>query len=312
MTLLVTGGSGTLGSAICSAALKQGKTVVAFSRDKSRQLTQCPRGTILETGDITDQFRLVQVCRDHDVTQIVHCAAMKHIGDCEQHPRSTLNTNLLSLPRLCSAMKMCDIPSLVFVSSDKAGDNTLYGSSKLWGERLVAEFSAQYSPTICSVRLGNLLGSNGSVVDLWKTAITKGDPIRINVNDGRSARRFVMHSAEAAQFILGNLDRNRHGVVLARKMPVVTIDRLQQAMFPDVPFRFGALPKDQVHQDLIRDSESRKTARRGDEYFLDHILEDCGGEIWTYGTHSETPMTVAETKAWVEQESAIPDNAVCS
>ncbi len=311
MTLLVTGGSGTLGKAVCSEAIRQGKQVVAYSRDRSTQLTKCPKGTTLETGDVTDLYRLVEVCRRRKVTEIVHCAAMKHVGECEERPGAVLTTNLLGLQNVLEAMRVCDIGSLVFVSSDKAGDNSLYGMSKLWGERMVAEFSAN-SSTVCSVRPGNLIGSNGSVVDIWRAAAKQGQPLRLDVYEGQSACRFVMHAREAAQFILKHLGQERHGTVLTREMPIVRMAVLLESLFPDVKPVYGPLAPDQLHQDLIRPDESLRTTVHDDEFCLGHLCPPHNPATWCYSTRDRVPMNSEETLAWLNEELVIPPNAVCS
>uniref|UniRef100_A0A6M3IH53 Putative polysaccharide biosynthesis protein n=1 Tax=viral metagenome TaxID=1070528 RepID=A0A6M3IH53_9ZZZZ len=312
MTLLITGGSGTLGSAVCREARDHNETVVAYSRDRSRQLSQCPFRTITETGDVRDIYRLVHVCRKHNVDSVVHCAAAKHVGECEERPAIACDTNIGGVQNVLAAIEECNIPRAVFVSSDKSGDNTVYGMTKLLGERLVTEAALQTGRLLNCVRLGNLMGSNGSVLQLWRAAVAEGRPITLHQHNGRTANRFVMHPHEAARFIWEVLGMSGIGTVQFRGMPVINMEILQQIVAPDSKVIPGPLNPDWLEQTILSEREAPFATRaHGIVTILQTLQRDACGS--PYSTLLTPALSLEATREWLAAANPPPSpRSVCS
>lgn len=311
MKILVTGASGTLGRAVSIEALAQGHEVVGYSRDRSRQLARCPLKVVCETGDVADLCELMHVCRTHEPDAIVHCAAMKHVSECEAKPDQTLRTNILGTQNVIRAAEWKkDCPAgLVFVSSDKACDQTVYGISKLYGERLVAEWAEKRRAHAHSVRLGNLIGSNGSVLDLWRRARANGQTPRLDECGGQTAKRFAIHPWEAAKFILNifTFSFNGRTRIYVPQMPVLDMATLCDAATPGVITR-GDIDANCIHQYAVLPSEKNV-------YLVGTPKNSSLCQVG-YSTHNETPLTLEQTKAWLAEEKRPrdlrPDYLVCS
>jgi len=315
MTLLVTGASGTLGSAVCREAIKRGLAVVAYSRDRSRLLNEC-HNAILETGDVQDCCRVIEVCRHHNVDSVVHCAALKHVGECERHPLLACDTNIGGVRNVLAAIDHEDIRRAVFVSSDKAVDQSVYGMTKLLGERFVIEQALWSGRALNCVRLGNLIGSNGSVLQIWRRAAAEGRPITMHHHQGKTPNRFAMRPWEAARFILGVLAEPDGARVRFRPMPVINMENLRLAAVPDIPVNRQEIGRELLNQIILDASELARTATARDGYAIlpSPPLSDWWPHGWPDGLVStgQVPcLTVEETKAWL-QNLDYPPHTVCS
>lgn len=315
MSVLVTGGSGTLGAEVCRHLIAQGKEVVALGRDKSRLLANCPPGATLVICDVRDLYRLMDVCRRHDVAEVVHCAANKHVGVCEEQPAEAVQTNVIGTANVLTIMRGRGITKGVFVSSDKATDSTVYGTTKHLGERLVSEMAWQMGWPLNCVRPGNIIGSAGSVVDIWTRAFQRGDPITLNVYEGHAARRFVMLPSQAARLVVNMLACTcRQGTVVAYRMPVVDMRTLATVIAPGAPIIEQPLPSEWLHQTLIGEHESAYLQPRLDELVLDRSLRPFK-ITFAYSTRGVTPMSFTETTAWLAGQNFLPtdvDHHICS
>jgi FlaA1/EpsC-like NDP-sugar epimerase len=172
---------------------------------------------------------LREVCSGIDV--IFHAAALKHVGICEKSPSEAVATNIDGLQNLIKAAKRCKVRRFIFTSSDKAVNPTnVMGTSKLMGERLVtaANNSRENERTIfASTRFGNVLGSRGSVVPIFRRQILAGDDITVTSFD---MTRFIMTIEEAAKLVIESSECARGGEVFITKMPVVRIEDLAVVM----------------------------------------------------------------------------------
>lgn len=314
VTVLVTGGSGTLGAEICRHLVARGQSAVALARDRSRLLTNCPAQTRCITGDVRDLYRLVDVCRRLAITEVVHCAANKHVGECEEQPAEAIQSNVIGTSNVLAAIRECDIPSAVFVSSDKATDGTVYGATKQLGERLVTAAAREEGRALASVRPGNIIGSAGSVVEIWTRAYRRGDPIRLNTYNGQAAWRFVMTRDEAARLVIDGLDCADRGVVIAHRMPIIDIRTLAAVIAPDATIKEGLLPMEWLHQTVIGEEESEYLRPGLSRMVLDRF-QSPNGRRQAYSTHHGKPMTLEQTRTWFAGSSHLPadiENKTCS
>lgn len=319
MSVLVTGASGTLGSEVCKLLIADKKTVVAMGRDRSRLLANCP-STILTTGDICDVYRLVDICRRQLITEVVHCAANKHVGVCEERPAMAIRTNVIGTANMLSAMQECQITRGVFISSDKATDDTVYGGTKLLGERLVSEVAQTRGWRLNSVRPGNIIGSAGSVVDIWALASQRQEPITLDTYNGGAAERFMMLPSQAAELVVETLYSDWCGTTIAQRMPVINMRTLAAVVAPGSLHRERLLPKRWLHQTVVASHEwAYLTPDQGHRFVIDRDREPSvvEGEYTTRGLAALSP---ADTRAFyqmchTEPKDKLPENLdhrICS
>src|SRR3954470_11235093 len=181
-TLLITGGTGSFGSAFIRTVLERHDvaSVRVFSRDELKQydLERSLNDSRLRLllGDVRDRDRLKVATRGVDV--IVHAAALKQVTACEHNPFEAVQTNVIGAQNVISAAIDNSVPLTIALSTDKAVNPVnLYGATKLCAERIVAQAGVYTGPgdqRFASMRYGNVVGSRGSVIPLFREQAPSG------------------------------------------------------------------------------------------------------------------------------------------
>lgn len=199
MRVFITGLSGTLGTAVAALHHARGDQVWGCSRSESRAVEWLERNARVGTLYVCDAGALADGRTDagrllHSMDRVYHCAALKHVNICEEQPEEAFRQNVGVTAAVAVACKEAGVP-LVFVSSDKACLPTgVYGLTKLAGEKIALRHGAAV------VRLGNLIGSSGSVFQAWREAREKGG--RVRLTDPEMTRYFLSVPL-AAEFLAG-------------------------------------------------------------------------------------------------------------
>ncbi len=221
--VIVTGGTGSIGSEIVRQLLKTTVSKIRiYSRDEHKQhelrqeLGADPRLTFL-IGDVRDKDRLDFAFRDVDIC--FHAAALKHVSFCEYNPFEALKTNTIGTQNVIDVAIKNNLEKVIAVSTDKAvSPESVLGASKLMAERLIAaaNLTVGRSRTRFScVRFGNVVGSRGSVMHLWRRQIEEGGPVTIT---HKRVSRFFMEIPEAAGLIFEAARIMRGGEIFVLKM----------------------------------------------------------------------------------------------
>ena len=180
-------------------------------------------------GDVRDLAVLLRETRNTDV--IFHAAAYKHVYVCERSPLEAIQTNVLGVQNVVQAATENRVQRLVFTSSDKAVNPTnVMGPSKLMGERLItaAAVDPNHSGSIfLSTRFGNVLGSRGSVVPIFRQQIRNGGPVTLT---DPSMTRFIMSLDDAVRLVIESAVLARPGDVLITKMNAIRISDLAEVI----------------------------------------------------------------------------------
>lgn len=269
--ILVTGGTGSFGSTFIRRLLAEHdpKAVRVYSRD---ELKQYELGRELDDdrvrymlGDVRSLERLTQATRGVDV--IIHAAALKQVPICEYNPFEAVQTNVIGAENVVSAAIANSVPRTLALSSDKAVNPVnLYGATKLCAEKIVSQGNAYASDSparFATVRYGNVMGSRGSVIPLFKRQAEEGE---ITITDD-AMTRFWMTLQHSVGFVIDCLGRMEGGEVFVPKMPSMRITDLAEAIAPGVPHKIvGIRPGEKVHETLITADESRH-ARDFDDHF---------------------------------------------
>ena len=248
--ILITGGSGTLGHAIVRRAIAEQWDchITIYSRSELRQAEMrriYPKLRYI-MGDVRDYGRLGAAVAGHDL--VIHAAAMKRLDDCERHPSECYQTNIIGSINVLRACQQGGVARLLAISTDKAcAASTAYGASKLAMEKALT--AAPAGLTTCTLlRYGNVVASNGSVVQIWRQQAAEGKPLAIT---DRTMTRFWMAPSDAVRLIeyAATLD---HGVVAVPKMGALSIGEMADMVAPgadtnEVGLRFA----EKHHEDLV-------------------------------------------------------------
>ena len=233
--ILITGGTGSIGFGLASQLMKyEPSTIRILSNDENsifEMKQKFPKNNILTfmIGDVRDRARLDLAIKNIDI--VFHAAAMKHVDICEQNPFDAVKTNVVGTSNILEASIIENVSKFIFISTDKATNPTsTLGASKLLAERLTLDASSYRGKgkTIFSlVRFGNVIGSRGSVFQIFLEQIRKGKSL--TVTDSKMTR-FIMSIPEATNLILEVTDIARDREVFILKMPSVKIIDLAKSM----------------------------------------------------------------------------------
>ncbi|BAS28214.1 UDP-N-acetylglucosamine 4,6-dehydratase family protein [Limnochorda pilosa] len=333
-TVLVTGGTGSIGSEIVRQALQAGATAVrVYSRDEYRQMLLQEelgndRRLRLLIGDVRDQERLAFAMSGVDI--VFHAAAMKHVPACEYNPFEAVKTNVLGIQNVIDCAMRANAERMVTISTDKVVSpmNTM-GATKLLGERLMMaanRYKGNRRTVFNCVRFGNVLGSRGSVVPLFRRQIRKGGPL--TVTDAR-ATRFFMSIPQAVELALKAGGLSRGGYTFVLKMPVVRIWQLAEVMaaeyagrgLPLVDIReTGLRPGEKLFEELMTSDEAARAYESDDLFAVPSLLEplppptlDDGWmptQVTRYSSEDLPPLAPPEIRRMLDSARQLPASLV--
>lgn len=233
-TILITGGTGSWGHELVSQLLEMRpgpKKIKVYSRGEHRQVEMRaefpdPRLEFI-IGDVRDKNILNLAM--HDVDTVFHLAALKHVPICEDNPWEAVLTNVYGTQNVIEAAIANSVKLVVDVSTDKAVDPfNLYGVTKACGEKLVLNANKLKGSThfVC-VRGGNVIGTNGSVIPLFKKQILERN--RITITDP-TMTRFLMSTRDAISLIFDAIQNHKRGEIFVLNMPAATVETIADAM----------------------------------------------------------------------------------
>jgi len=250
--LILTGGAGTLGTAIIRRATEEkwDCKITVFSTDALKHIKLKAKYPHVQcvVGDIRDSNVLLNAMTGKDYC--LHLAAVKHIDVSEYNSIDTYEINVGGSLNVCAVAMQLGIPHVLGISTDKAiHPANCYGATKMIMERVFQEYSRLDIPTQYNlVRYGNVIESNGSVVQRWKQAISRGEKIRIT---DPSMSRFWLNPSMAVDYVLAALDCPS-GCVYIPKMSALSIGKLMQYTVGDVPFeRIPIRPGEKKDESLL-------------------------------------------------------------
>lgn len=281
-TILVTGGTGSIGSAIVKELLTfSPKKIRVFSRDETKQLallalTKNNAKVNFLIGDIRDKERLSRAMENVDI--VFHTAALKHVVACEKNPFEAVKTNVEGTQNVIDAAFSNGVSKVIAVSTDKATDPTnVLGCTKMLAEKLTLAtfFYKGFKKTkFAIVRLGNVLGSRGSVVPIIIDQIKRGGPLTIT---DPTMTRFVMSPSRAVNLILKASELMKDREIFIFKMPVTNVGDIANSLIEIVNGQvkkkidikiIGKLPGERVHEKLLTFDESEIALETNDMFII--------------------------------------------
>jgi len=274
--VLVTGACGSVGSALAQRLLDDGHTVCAFDQNedglfKLDQESKHGGGRLrLFLGNVRDEDR---VRRAMDGVRIVfHCAALKHVYLSEYNPFEAMQTNIVGTNNVIQAAIAADVERVVLTSSDKAVNPTsTMGATKLLGERLFIaanHFAGSHKTRFACVRFGNVLNSNGSVLQIFKRQLDNNLPLTIT---SKSMTRFFISMSQAVYLCLYASARMVGGEIFVMNMGSSDIISFAKAASGSRPLEFieiGHKPGEKLYEELVTENEAPRTVRDGDMYVV--------------------------------------------
>ncbi len=232
---------------------------------------------------------------------VIHTAALKHVIVNEKSPNESILTNITGTQNVIDASIAMGVERLIYTSSDKAVNPTnVMGTSKLMGERLITAANAFRSgdrPIMASTRFGNVLGSNGSVIPLFKKQIASGGPV--TVTDERMSR-FVMTQPEAVRLVMDSVFLAKGGEVFVTKMPVVNIMDLAHVMVDllaegniDIN-EIGSKPGEKLYEELMNEEETRRTIELSNYFVITPAFQIGSNKLVDYTFEGQISSSVSD------------------
>lgn len=316
-TVLITGGTGSLGKALTKhifANYPTVKKVIIFSRDEQKQFQMAQEYPLDKypqirffLGDVRDEQRLIRAFQGVDY--VIHAAAMKHVHLAEYNPDECIKTNIGGAQNVIHAAMQTNVQNVVALSTDKAcAPINLYGATKLTSDKLfvAANNIKGFNPIKFSVvRYGNVMGSNGSVIPFF---INKKREGKLPITD-IAMTRFNISLQGGVDMVMHAMEHAWGGEIFIPKIPSYKITDVAKAVAPDCPIEVvGIRPGEKIHEEMITASDSFYTYDLGKYYtilpsvpnfkiteYLNHFKAKKVEEGFNYNSGSNEDWETVET-----------------
>lgn len=298
-SILITGGTGSFGSDLLKTLLRDHKPrrVAIFSRGEHEHHELLTNMTPDEAkvirsfiGDVRNRDRLTMALQNIDV--VFHAAAMKQVPIAEYNPFECIHTNVIGAENLVHAAINAGVKDVVALSTDKAVNPVnLYGASKLAADKIFVaanSLGASTGTRFSVVRYGNVIGSQGSVIPLFRKMIAEGAK-ELPITDDRMTR-FWITLEQSVNFVLSCLEIMRGGEIFIPKIPSMKMTDLAEAMAPGLPQKIiGIRPGEKLHESMIDQHSSRTTVDLGDRYAIEPEWQFWPRESYKEDGHPGVP-----------------------
>lgn len=274
-SILITGGTGSFGRRYVKTIMAKfkPKRLVIYSRDELKQyeMQQEFSSPALRyfIGDVRDGERLRQAMRGIDF--VIHAAALKQVPAAEYNPMECIKTNVHGAENVIAAALDNEVEKVIALSTDKAASPVnLYGATKLVSDKLFVaanNIAGGHRTRFSVVRYGNVVGSRGSVVPLYRRLLAEGKT-ELPVTDPRMTR-FWITLQQGVDFVLKNFERMHGGEIFVPKIPSVRITDLIRAMAPRATARtIGIRPGEKLHEVMCPGDDSHLTLEFPDHFVI--------------------------------------------
>jgi UDP-N-acetylglucosamine 4,6-dehydratase (inverting) len=284
-TIFITGATGSFGKACLEVLLREHdpKIVRVFSRDELKQSEmqvsyRDDDRVRFFLGDVRDRERLIRAT--HNVDLLIHAAALKQVPACEYNPFEAIQTNINGTKNVIDAAIDQGVERVIAISTDKAVNPiNLYGATKLCAEKLIVQANVYGHPrgTVCAaVRYGNVIGSRGSVIPLFRAQRETG---KVTVTD-RGMTRFWIRLEQGVEFAIRCAGIAQGGEIFIPKIPSLKMMDLVETIAPGCRVELiGIRPGEKLHEILISEDESRQAVEYDDMFVLEPIYPS-----WSFGS----------------------------
>lgn len=323
--VLITGGTGSIGSEIVRKVLSYNpKAVRIYSRDESKQfaLQQELKGYTnvrYLIGDIRDQKRLNYAMED--VNYVFHAAALKHVPACEYNPMEAVKTNVIGVQNIIETAIENHVEKVIAISTDKVVNPTnTMGATKLLSEKLISAanlYKGSRGTVFACVRFGNVMGSRGSVIPLFREQIVNHQPLTVTHKD---MTRFMMSIPQAAQLVIAAAEHSLGGEVFVLKMPILKITDLAQSLIESYEqatqrsytgsiIESGIRPGEKLYEELMTLDESERALENQSMYVIPSNFNVVNQEYegftkakhQEYSSHTAPQLFMSEIRELIEE-----------
>ncbi len=341
--VLITGVCGTVGAELVRQLLEiysvgelvgidNNESELFFLEQKHQSFSQAR----FFLADVRDREKLSRKMHGMDI--VFHAAAFKHVTLCERSPFEAVQTNIMGVENIIKAALENKVERVIFTSSDKAVNPTsVMGTSKLMGERLMTAANSNQRKKVtnfASTRFGNVLGSRGSVIPIFREQIRRGGPVTLTAAE---MTRFIMSIQEAVRLVIDSAMLACGGEVFVTKMPVIRIRDLVKVMVAELAPIYGHDPEkidlevigikpgEKMYEELMSHEETRR-ALELDRYFailpaftaLYRNIDYTYPEIMSqkvdnpYNSANETPLNEVQLAGFLKKNGLLYDDpSVC-
>lgn len=300
-TILITGGTGSFGRHFVRTTLKRFKPrkLIIYSRDELKQYEmqqEFPEPAMrFFLGDVRDAERLRVAM--HEVDFVVHAAALKQVPAAEYNPMECIKTNIHGAENVINAALDTNICKVVALSTDKAVNPiNLYGATKLASDKLFVAANnivGSRRTRFSIVRYGNVVGSRGSVVPLFRRLLAEGAK-SLPITDVRMTR-FWIELDQGVDFVLSAFARMQGGETFIPKIPSIRVVDLARAMAPHVEHRIvGMRPGEKLHEAMCPANDSRLTVEFSDHYVIEPSISYLATPDYTANALGQKGQRVTE------------------
>ena len=276
--ILVTGAGGSIGSEICRQIIQFApakllllghgeNSIYLIDRELRTHYQNCPTEIVPIIADIQDREKIHEIMEQYHPDIVYHAAAHKHVPLMEYNPKEAVKNNIFGTKNVAEAAKEVKVKNFVMVSTDKANNPTnVMGATKRIAEMIVTGLNEEGCTKFSAVRFGNVLGSRGSVIPVFREQIAKGGPI--TVTDFRMTRYF-MTIPEASRLVIqsGALAKGGEIFILDMSEPVKIVDlaknmiRLSGYSEDEIEIvEIGIRPGEKLYEELLLDKERNEEA----------------------------------------------------
>ena len=294
--ILITGATGSVGSALIKEIIDnyEFKVIRAMSNDENGLfslksiirknlstygvITRKEKIRLLH-GDVRNLKRCLEATKDIDI--VIHAAAMKHVDICEYNPEETISTNILGTKNMVNASLKNKVSRFVFISTDKAvNPSTVMGKSKLDAENIVNKANNKdLKKTFHVIRFGNVIGSRGSVLEIFNKQIKSNQNLTIT---HKEMTRFFMNLDDTTKKILKSIEISRGGEIFAiQSMQSFKINDLAKVLIKYHKKRknnqskisyIGIKKNEKLEERLLSDTEARNAVQTKDFFIVNNIF----------------------------------------
>ncbi|EGP5051855.1 polysaccharide biosynthesis protein [Enterococcus faecium] len=276
--ILVTGAGGSIGSEICRQIIQFNpakllllghgeNSIYLIDRELRTHHQNCPTEIVPIIADIQDREKIIEIMEQYHPDIVYHAAAHKHVPLMEYNPKEAVKNNIFGTKNVAEAAKAAKVKNFVMVSTDKANNPpNVMGSTKRIAEMIVTGLNEEGCTKFSAVRFGNVLGSRGSVIPVFREQIAQGGPI--TVTDFRMTRYF-MTIPEASRLVIqsGALAKGGEIFILDMSEPVKIVDlaknmiRLSGYREDEIEIiETGIRPGEKLYEELLLDKERNDEA----------------------------------------------------
>lgn len=291
-SILITGGTGSFGQAIVKKLLMKSKAerIIIYSRDEQKQFSMAQSYSAQKfpnlrylIGDVRDFERLDMAMFGVDI--VVHAAAMKHVEAAEYNPFECIRTNVNGAENVVRASLKNNINKVIALSTDKACNPiNLYGASKLASDKIFIAANnlvGKRNTSFSVVRYGNVMGSNGSVLPLFKTLLkNKAEFFPIT---NLKMTRFLITLNQGTNFVISSLNLMDGGEIFVPKIPSIKITDIAKSLDNSLPIKeIGIRSGEKVHEIMLSEEDAKFTYDMGDYYMLEPNMKFWESKIKKY------------------------------